>query len=78
MENRENSRNFSILKKKNRVLGNVIMKAHAKFQEANSIGNTQKSRETLQWRDYFWVKKRKNGENTGNFSKIDEPNIWVA
>ena len=30
------------------VLGNVIMKAHAKSQEASSIGNTQKSRGTVQ------------------------------
>ena len=36
---------FSKFKKsKNSVLGNVIIKAHAKFQEASSIGNTQKSR----------------------------------
>ena len=33
-------------KKKNRVLRDVIMKAHAKFQEASSIGITQKSRRT--------------------------------
>ena len=46
--NGENSRNFSKFKKTEIwVLGNVIMKAHAKFQEASSIGNTQKSRGTV-------------------------------
>ena len=46
-KNGENSRNFSEFEKqKIRVLGNVIRKAHAKFQEASSIGNTQKSRRT--------------------------------
>ena len=30
------------------VLGNVTLKAHAKFQEASSIENTQKSRGTVQ------------------------------
>ena len=33
-------------KSKNIVLGNVLRKAHAKFQEGSSIGNTQKSRGT--------------------------------
>ena len=30
------------------VTENVVKKAHAKFQEASSIGNTQKSRGTVQ------------------------------
>ena len=48
-KNGENSRNFwGFRKTKVRVLGNVIRKAHAKFQEASSIGNTQKSRGTVQ------------------------------
>ena len=34
--------------KKNSDIGKVIMKAHVKFQEASSIGNTQKSRGTVQ------------------------------
>ena len=43
LKNGENSRNLSKLKKKKTwILGNVIMKGHAKFQEASSIGNTQK------------------------------------
>ena len=47
LKNEENLRNFSILEKtKNRVLVNVIGKAHAKFQEASSIGNAKKSRGT--------------------------------
>ena len=41
VDEKKNSRNYSKLKKKkNSVLGNVSMKAHAKFQEASSIGNT--------------------------------------
>ena len=48
-KNGKNSRNFSKLKKYIYiVIGTVIMKAHAKFQEASSIGNTQKSRGTVQ------------------------------
>ena len=71
MENGENSRNFSKFRKtKNSVLGNVIMKAHAQFQEASSIGNTQKSRGTIQWREYCQVQKLKNGENSRNFWKL--------
>ena len=38
---------FFEIKKKNKVLVNVIMKAQAKFQDASSIGNTQKSRGTV-------------------------------
>ena len=34
------------------ILGNVIRKAHAKFQEARSIGNIKKLRGTIQWREY--------------------------
>ena len=45
LENGENSRNFSKFKKtKISVLG----KAHAKFQEASWIKNTQKSKGTVQ------------------------------
>ena len=40
------------LKPKIWVLGNVIRKSHAKFQEASSIGNTQKLRGTEQSREY--------------------------
>ena len=40
-KNGKNIRNFS--KIKIYVLGNVIRKAHAKFQETSSIGNTEKS-----------------------------------
>ena len=45
----EYSRNFSKFKKtENKIIGNVIMKAHAKFQKASLIGNVQKSRGTVQ------------------------------
>ena len=71
LENGENSRNFSKFKKtKNMVIGTVIMKAHAKLKEASSIGNTQKSRGTVQWREYCEVQKLENGENSRNFSKL--------
>ena len=45
-ENGENTGNFTKLKKqKYWVLGNVIMKAHVKSQEDNSIENIQNSGE---------------------------------
>ena len=49
-KNSENTRNFFEIQKIKKiwVIGNVIMKALAKSQEASSIGNTQKSRGTVQ------------------------------
>ena len=47
------------------VIGNVIRKAYTKFQDASSIANTQKSKGTVQWREYFHVQK------TGKTVKIE-------
>ena len=78
MENGENSRNYSKFKKtNNRILGNVIMKAHAKFQEASSMGNTQKSRGTVKWTEYCKSKNLKNGENSRNFLKFKKTKTSV-
>ena len=47
--NGDNTGNFTkIENQKIKLLGNVIKKAHAKFQEASSIRNTQNSRGTIQ------------------------------
>ena len=46
------------------------MKAHAKFQEASSNGNTQKSRRTIHNVNISKFRNWKNGENTGTFWKI--------
>ena len=61
----KNSRYFTKQKKpKIGELGNVIIKAHTKFLEASLIGNTQKSRGTVNI-DVNIAKSKnwKNGEN---------------
>ena len=53
------------------------MQGHATFQEASSIGNTQKSRGTVPWREYCCVQKLENGENSRSFSKLKKTKISV-
>ena len=73
-KNGKNIGNFTKFEKpKIWVLGNVIRKKHAKFQETSLIRNIQKSKLTIQWGEYLFLspKTGKNGGNAEIFTKFE-------
>ena len=76
LEKRQKCKKFS--KPKIWVLGNVITKAHAKFQETSSIANTQKSRGTVQDVKIAKSKTGKTGKIHENFRNSKKQNLIIG